>query len=470
VTRTVVPVVAALAVVAVVALAPAPAASAHPPVPLCGGCTDGFEAAAADHDANASVEYSTLELQFHENETATGVASVRVDEQAAARFRENAALLDAVATDAFDGAPSASGSWRTSEAVVRNATRVDASIVERTVTVTFVLPAAGLAGVDGVVYTDLFRRNATVGGIELQVNETTIEGPANASLVRAPADWRGDAIRLGAVDGPRFVGYGGYVAWAPTDGPAGTVGAELAAFASIWAGEAATELPAVATVAWPGSALAVVVAGLLALAGDRVARSLGAVTDPRTLAVGYGVATVGCLAVAVLAVVSLRADWLGFAFLGGAPGAVLAAGATAVLAVVDAEARALLARVPTAVCYALPVLGVLAVAGAVAAPGTAALLVTTASVFLFGALGAASTRGAAPTAAVAATLALAPLTFAFPSLSASAFGSPSPAAWLVVVAVLGAPLFALGRRGATANARTPEHPPGADDATASSAP
>jgi len=462
-------VVATLAILALAA-APAPSTGAHPPVPLCGGCTGGFEYAAADRDVNATVTYSELDLEFHRNGSATGDARLRVDERAADRFRENASLLNAVARDAFVSPERSEHSRWADAAVVRDVERVGATINDRTVRVTFALPDASTEGVGGVVFTDLFKRNATAGGIELHVNRTTLVGPANASVVRSPDGWDGDPIVLDRGDRSQFVGYGGYVAWASTNGVTGAAVADVAAFASIWSDEAATEIPAATSVAWLASVLAFAVALLLAVGGKRVDQALDPATDARWLAAGYGAATVGCIAAAVVGVVWLDADWLGFAVLGAAPGAAVAAGGTAVLATVDSKPQSVLksvdskpqsvlGSVPTGVCYALPVLSALAVATAVVAPGTVAVLVAATSVVLFGALGVASTRGAAPTVAVAAGMAFAPLAFAFPALSASAFGSPSPIAWVVVVAALGIPLFVLGRRGGSAASERSEHPP-----------
>lgn len=450
--------VAVVAVLALVVVAPAPAAGAHPPVPLCGGCTGGFEDAAADHGANATVQRSELALDFHANGTATGEATVRVDERAANRFQENASLLDAVARDAFVTPERSERSHWASDAVIQGVENVRASIDARTVTVRFALPDVARDGYGGVVYTDLFLRNSTVGGIDVEVDRATITGPEGSVLVRSPHGWGEDEIVLEPGSNAQYTSYGGYVAWSQSGGVGGDLGGELAAFASIWTAEASTELPAAAATAWVASVLAGALAGLLVLSGPTVGRVLGSLAaDARWLAVGYALATVGCLAATVLGLLWLGEDWLALAFLGVAPGTTVAAGATAVLAVADGPPgrSAVTSRVPTVAFYALPVLGVLAVAAAVAAPGLASLAVASASVPLVGVLGLASARGVAPAAGVAATFALAPLAFAFPLLSPSMIGTPSPIAWVVVVAALGAPLFALGRRAGT----TPREPP-----------
>lgn len=433
-------VVVAVAVLLGLAFAPASSTGAHPPVPLCGGCTGGFEGAADAHGVDVTVSHSELVLQVHANGTATGVASVRVNERAADRFHENATLLSAVARDAFVSPERSERSRWAGEAVVRDATSVDAAIDGRTVVVSFALPDVASEGYGGVVYTDLFRRNGTVGGIDLHVDRATVTGPDDGVLVRAPDDWGGDPIVLESSGDSRFVGYGGYVAWAPDGG----VVARLATATSIWAAEAGTEFPRVAAISWVAAVLAAGLGGLLALAPVRIGEGFRA--SPLQLAVGYGLGTVASVAAAAASFAWLGSGWLGFTFLALAPGAVVAASAAALLAVVDAPPGRTLSRVPTGALYALPVLGALSLAVAVAAPGTGALWAASASVVLVGALGVATARGTPATVAVVLALAVTPICLAFPALSPSTVGSPSVLAWTVLVVLAGVPLFAIGRR------------------------
>lgn len=437
--------VAVVAVLALVVVAPAPAAGAHPPVPLCGGCTGGFEDAAADHGANATVQRSELALHFHENGTATGEATLRVDERAANRFHENASLLDAVAGDAFVTPERSERSRWASSAVIQDVERVRASIDDRRVTVRFALADVARDGYGGVVYTDLFRRNGTVGGIDLQVDQATVLGPDDHVIVRAPDGWGGDAIRFVATDGSRFVGYGGYVAWAPDAGAASYVSAA----ASIWTSEASTEVPRVLSVSWIAGVLAGALAGLFALVAHRFDGPEwddAAWSSPGRLAVGYAAAAVAGLAVTYVALAWFGLGGLGMTVLATVPGVVVAAVLAGALAVVGGRVRRPVARLPTAVLYVLPVLAVGSFAAAVAAPGTAALWAASTSVLLLGALGVATTRGIRPTLAVAVAFALAPVCLAFPTLSPSNFAPPLGLAWVLVVALVGVPLFALGRR------------------------
>ena len=435
-------VVVAVAVLLGLAVAPAPSTGAHPPVPLCGGCTGGFEGAADAHGVDAIVSHSELDLQFHANGTATGEATVRVNERAADRFHENATLLSAVARDAFASPERSERSRWAGEAVVRDATSVDAVVDDRTVTVSFALPDVASGGHGGVVYTDLFRRNGTVGGIDLQVDRATVIGPDDSVLVRAPDDWGGDRIVLQSPGESRFVGYGGYVAWAPDGG----VVARLEAATSIWGDEAGTELPRAAAVSWVAAVLATGLGGLLALATPRIGDGLR--PSPRSIAVGYGLGTVASVAAAAASFAWLGTGWLGLTFLALAPGVVVAAGASAVLAVVDAPPGRVLSRVPTGALYALPVLGAISLAVAVAAPETAALWAASASVAIVGALGIATGRGTPATVAVLLALAVTPICLAFPALSPSTVGSPSVVAWVLLVVLAGIPLFAIGRRSA----------------------
>jgi hypothetical protein len=440
VTHRLVPVVAVVAVLALVVVAPAPAAGAHPPVPLCGGCTGGFEDAAADHGANATVQRSELALEFHANGTATGEATLRVDERAADRFHENASLLDAVARDAFVTPERSERSHWASDAVVQGVENVRASVDGRTVTVRFALSDVARDGYGGVVYTDLFVRNGTVGGIDLQVNEATVRGPDDHIVVRAPDGWGGDAMRFVATGGSRFLGYGGYVAWAPDAGTTSYVSAA----ASIWTAEATTDVPRVLSASWIAGVLAGALAGLFALVAHRfddAARS-----SPGRLAVGYVAAAVAALAVTYVALAWFGLGGLGMTVLAVVPGVVVAALVAGILAVVRGRVQRPLARLPTPVLYALPVLAVGSFALAVAAPGTAALWAASTSVLVLGALGVATTRGNAPTVAVAMAFALAPVCLAFPTLSPSNVAPPLGLAWVLVVALVGVPLFALGRR------------------------
>ncbi len=440
--------VAALAVLALV-VAPTLAVGAHPPVPLCGGCTGGFEDAAAAHDANATVQHSELDLRFHENGTATGEARLRVDERAADRFRENASLLDAIAHDAFVTPERSEGSHWASDAVVRDVERVRASVYARTVTVRFVHPDAARGGYGDVVYTDMFLRNGTVGGIELQVDRATVRGPDGYRIVRAPDGWGGDAINFEATDESWFLGYGGYVAWAPDAGAASYVSAA----ASIWTAEATTEVPNVLSTSWLAAVLAGALAGVLSLLSWRFDDADWA--SPGRLAVGYAATAVALLGGTYAALAWAGLGGLGMTLLAAVPGVVVAAVAAAALAVVDSNSGSPLARLPTAALYALPVLAVGSFATAVAAPGTGVLWATAAGVVLVGTLGVATTRGTLPTIAVALALALAPVCLAFPSLSPANFAPPFGMGWVVLVTVLGVPLFALGRRTGRPGGRRP---------------
>ena len=458
VTHRLVPLVAVVAVLAVVVVAPAPAAGAHPPVPLCGGCTGGFEDAAADHGANATVQRSEVSLRFHGNGTATGEATLRVDDRAAARFRENATLLDAVARDAFVTPERSERSRWAGSAVVRDVENVRASIDARTVTVRFALPDAARDGYGGVVYTDVFVRNGTVGGIDLQVDEATVRGPDDHVVVRAPDGWGGDAIRFVATDGSTFLGYGGYVAWGPD---AGVVG-DVSAAASIWTDEATTEVPNVLPTSWVAGVIAGALAGLFALVANRFDDAEW--SSPGRLAVGYGAAAVAGLAMTYVALAWFGLGGIGMTLLAVVPGMVVAALVAGGLAVAEGPDQRALARAPTALLYCLPVLAVGSVVLAVAAPGTAALWAASTSVVLLGALGVATTRGARPTAAVAIAFAIAPVALAFPTLSPSNFAPPLGLAWVLVVALVGTPLFALGRRrGRIERRESAEHEPSAAD-------
>jgi hypothetical protein len=447
-------VVVVVAVLALLAM-PAPATGAHPPVPLCGGCTGGFEDAAADHDVNATVQSSDLDLHVHRNGTATGEARLRVDERAAARFRENATLLDAVARDAFVTPADSDRSRWADAAVIRDVERVRATVDDRTVTVRFAVVDVARRGYGDVVYTDLFRRNGTVGGIDLRVDSASVRGPEGHVIVRAPDGWGGDAIRFEATDGSQFVGYGGYVAWAPDGGAASYVRAA----ASIWTEEASTEGPRVLSVAWLAAVFSGALAGALALVSHRFDDADWA--QPGRLAVGYGASAVALLAGTYAALAWASLGGLGMTLL-----AVVAAAATGALAVLDARGGPSLARVPTLALDALAVLAVVAFAAAVATPRAAALWAAATSVPLVGALGVATTRGTRPTVAVALALALAPVCLAFPSLSPSNFAPPLGTLWVLVVALAGVPLFAYGRRtgAATVGTATADAVPGRDRA------
>jgi len=440
VTHRVLPVVASVALLALVVAAPAPAAGAHPPVPLCGGCTGGFEDAAADHGANATVERSELALRFHANGTATGEARLRVDERAADRFHENATLLDAVARDAFVTPERSKRSRWANGAVIQDVENVRAGVDGRTVTVRFVLGDVAREGYGDVLYTDLFVRNGTVGGIDLQVDEASVRGPDGHVVVRAPDGWGGDAIRFVATDGSRFVGYGGYVAWGPDAG----VASYLRAAASIWTVEATTEVPRVLSASWLAGVLAGALAGLFAMVAHRFDDADW--SSPGRVAVGYGAAAVAFLAGTYVALAWSGLGAVGMTLLAIVPGVVVAAVVAGALAVVSGPDRRPLSRVPTRVLYGLPLLAVASLATAVAAPGTAALWAASTSVVVLGALGVATARGPRPTVAVAVAFVVAPVCMAFPALSPSNVAPPLGLGWVFGVALVGVPLFALGRR------------------------
>lgn len=74
----------------------APAAASPQPSPICHACGPVFEAGAADHGANATVEESTVVVQIHENGTTTWTIRNRLG-SGADDFREDERSLERIA-------------------------------------------------------------------------------------------------------------------------------------------------------------------------------------------------------------------------------------------------------------------------------------------------------------------------------------------------------------------------------------
>ncbi|WP_251341717.1 hypothetical protein [Haloplanus halophilus] len=92
---------AALVVGAVFAPLATGAATASPrPVPVCSPCERGFVSAAQTHDHPVRIERSTATMRVHRNGSATWTVENRLNDSAAAAFRENATLRRSVAEDA----------------------------------------------------------------------------------------------------------------------------------------------------------------------------------------------------------------------------------------------------------------------------------------------------------------------------------------------------------------------------------
>ncbi|WP_157971774.1 hypothetical protein [Halorussus litoreus] len=428
-------VIVAIAVV-VPALVPATAA-APPPEGVCGVCGSAFEQSAEEVGVDATVVESDLAVHVSADGDSRWTAHVVLSRPAADRFAANRTLLRRAVEQTY-------ASYRTAVDDPRN---LSVGLDDRTVTVSFTVADAAQRYPGDVLLFDAFARSPPDGEPYVDADELSVHGPTGTAVTHAPAGGTVDGNRVvwtasedGRTYSPRL-GREASVAFGPNDGlPSRAATAVAVRGHSL--DVIGPELRAYALA--PAALLGIVAVGLL-LTGGRlpVGADLGR-TAARWLAVGVGL-YVALAAVAFLLVGDGLGYVLGVVGIGLAPQAFL----TATVAVVT-DYRDVASGGSAASVTSLAVLAVLGwtLALVLGAPASALLVLTVGPlVFLpFGVLAAAGHRARLLFPVVAA---LGPVVAALPLVPRVGVVFVTPAMLTLLLAgsaVLGVPLFAIGRR------------------------
>ncbi|MFC6988008.1 hypothetical protein ACFQJD_03435 [Haloplanus sp. GCM10025708] len=359
----------------VVLLATSAVATASPrPVPVCGPCDRPFVSAARGHGVDLEIRHSTAHVRVHGNGSASWTVENRVDEAAAERFRDDAALVDRVAADSL---------------AAREAEAVRASVDERTVTIRYRTPDFARDAPGNVLLVTYFRDDVGRDYDGLGADRLTLVAPEGRVVDRAlsGASVEGREMTLTSFDSH---GDGPFVTLVPEGGlvtPLTSFVAVAAAVGDVVARNLlllvavplSVYLGVVAAVAWAAGrtgvgergpeplASLVVGIGLLLAAHPLYAGALSLLgsSSPALFAAGVGVAVLGA---AGHPAVRRRLSLAGVtALVGGA--FVVAVGVAAALQatqVADAVAFPPHARIVRHVLPALPVYATLAVGYAAA--------------------------------------------------------------------------------------------------------
>ncbi|AHG01192.1 hypothetical protein HALLA_19375 [Halostagnicola larsenii XH-48] len=295
-----------LAAVFVLVVAFVPAGSAAPPPEgVCGVCGDDFEWTADENGVNASVDESSLGIRVTADGDSQWRATATLNRTAATQFEENQTALERTVTQTYSRS-------RILEGEPEN---LSATLEDRTLTVTFAVDDATHQYPGGVIVFDEFTQSPPTTDVYVNADTLTITGPSGTTVTHAPpggtstenqATWTSDTDQQ--YDGPEL-GRDATVAFAPDDGlvsKAATSGAlEAHSFGLI-----ESDLREFA--ALPTGLLGLVAAGLL-LAGNRLPRTFSrGRTITRWLGVGAGLYA----AFAVLAAVTAGDFWIIFAIIG----------------------------------------------------------------------------------------------------------------------------------------------------------
>ncbi|QPV64800.1 hypothetical protein I7X12_09425 [Halosimplex litoreum] len=297
--------VAAL-LVALAVLTAAGAAASPQPDPVCRACGSSFEQVADDYGYDVTVVNSTATVRVHENGSATWTATNRLAGGDADTLAEPDAAESVARATVDEG-------WGLPHVYEAGSLTVESvSVEERSVTVRFTDPDAGARRL-GTLVVDYFHSDGVQGGWTLDVDEFTLVGPPNATVLNDPAGAVDEGYSSGdvtaAVDGGRLTLRGSldeefgpvfsedlYVVYGdPGTADWRVTGATTLSTAPIWLGNLGSFV--VPTMFVFGGVLFVVVVGVDALL------SSGSGVSPRQ------VAALGGLAVAAVTVVP-NGRWL----------------------------------------------------------------------------------------------------------------------------------------------------------------
>lgn len=420
---------AALLVVAT--LVPA-GSTAPPPEGVCGICGPEFERAAADNGVNATVTESSLTVEITADGDSHWTATATLNRGATDQFAENRTLLYRTVNQSY-------GSYRT---VVDEPANLSVALAGRTVTATFTVADATHRYPGGVVLFDGFARYPPHGAPYINADTLTVEGPSDTAITHTPPESTvsgNRAVWKPGDDRQRFnspLGREARVAFAPDDG----VLAQVATAGAVRVHALETiesELREYATV--PAALLALVATGLL-LAGDRLPRITQGRTVTRWVAVGVGLYA-GLIVTGAVARDNAWPAVLGIVGVGLTPQVLSTVAAAEITDLVDETDW----NVPRIAAATVAVWTLALLVGA--RWGGLFVLVSGPLIFLpFGVLDAAGHRGRFLFPFVAALGAVAA---ALPFVPASGVVFVTPAMLLLLsvgTALLGTPLFAVGRR------------------------
>ncbi|MCT9096191.1 hypothetical protein [Haloarchaeobius sp. HME9146] len=428
---------AAIAVVALLLLvpvfAPAPAA-APPPEGVCGVCGPGFERAAEDAGVNVTVAESQLVVRVDDDGDSRWTATVEVNPEAADEFTTNHSLLDRVVRATFDS----------SRTVVDEPRDLTAQVHDRTLVIQWTVPDAAHRRTGDVLLFDVFTQDQGEGEAYVDADRVAVRGPEHRVVTHAPdgGTIRGSIVSWADTDAGSYhpdLGRHATIAFAP-DG--GLVAQTATALAVRGHSLAMVEPDLRAYAQWPALLLGLVATGLL-LAGGHLTFEDGAARR-----VVYAIlATAGCLVTLGAGGALLGGEWgeLAFVFalesVGLAPAAVLTAAIVTLAERVDPDPGPRATTVAAIVAVGWPLVLVLG------APGSAVLvlLLGPLAFLAYGVLAGAGHPARwlfPPVAALGAVVAALP----FVPRIGVVFVTPGLfAALLVGSALLGVPLFALGR-------------------------
>jgi hypothetical protein len=425
-----------------------PAGSAAPPPEgVCGVCGSEFERTAEENGIDATVRASNLTVQVTPAGDSHWTAIATLNRAAADQFARNRTLLDRTVRRTY-------ASYRT---VVDDPENLSVTLDDRTVTVTFTVANAAHRYPGGVLVFDEFARYPPDGEAYNDADTLIVTGPSGTTVTHSPpgstargnrAVWTADADRRTSRS---QLGREATVAFAP-DGGLLARAATAAAVRTHALGPIQSELREYALL--PAVLLGLVAGGLL-LAGDRLPPALA---RGRTVTRWLAVATGLYAALTVLALLVAGDDYwlvLGIVGIGLAPQTLL----TAAAAVLTDSADVNGGNVPRIAAVTVLAWTLALVVGA---PSSALLvLVSGPLIFLpFGVLAGVRhpTRFLFPLVA-----ALGPVVAALPFVPRVGVVFVSPAMLAAVAigtALLGVPLFAIGRRTgrAAGSAGRTDHP------------
>lgn len=214
--------VTVVAVVALLTVAPASLA-APPPAGICGVCGSAFEQSAERAGVNATVSESDLTVQVTADGDSHWTAHATLSREAADRFAANQTLLEYVVTRTY----------ASSRSVVDEPQNLTVTLNDRIVTTTFTVENVAHRHTGNVLLFDIFAQAPPNGDAYIDADRLTVRGPPGMAVTHAPAS--------GNVTGPRVVWTSAdnrmgspkinrksYIAFAPDDGIVAQIASDVA--------------------------------------------------------------------------------------------------------------------------------------------------------------------------------------------------------------------------------------------------
>ncbi|WP_459193694.1 hypothetical protein [Halosimplex sp. J119] len=175
------------------------------PAPVCRACGTGFAQAAEDSGYNVSVVNSTATVRIHENGSATWTVTNRLDGEDADSIAAPGAA-ESVARGAVNDGYGLPHVYEEGDLSLESV-----AVDDRSVTIRFTDPDAGTRRL-GTLVVDYFHSDGVRGGWILDVDEFTLVGPPNATVLNDPAgvvdEGYSTAEATPTVDGRRVTWHG----------------------------------------------------------------------------------------------------------------------------------------------------------------------------------------------------------------------------------------------------------------------